>query len=126
VVPGVLAVHCCDYAQVGAGHAVAKILCLEDGCEQVTIGTLYKDMKLRPTILKEYTLNKSMASQLGATHFLDPDDNLILEDESARIRMTGSLHVERFVTGMVLAVRGVFDADKGVLVVSDFIHVGVL
>ena len=35
--------------------AVAKILELEDGQECVIIGTLYKDMILKPTILDEYT-----------------------------------------------------------------------
>jgi DNA polymerase delta subunit 2 len=104
--------------------AVAKILCLEDGCEQVTIGTLYKEMKLKPTILKEYTQNKSIATLLAAAEFMHPDDSLVLEDESARIRLTGSLHPARFATGMIIAVRGVFDGDKGVLVVSDFAHVG--
>lgn len=107
-----------------AVHAVAKILCLEDGADQVAVGTLYKDMKLKPTVLKEYTENRTMAAQLGATGFMQADDGLILEDESARIRLTGRLVVDALVTGVVLAVRGVYDAQAGVMDVQEFTYAG--
>lgn len=49
------------------------------------------------------------ASQLvGRTKFVGGDDSIILEDESARMRLRGeSLPVGQLVTGVVMAVRGV-------------------
>ena len=49
------------------------------------------------------------ASQLvGRTKFVGADDSIILEDESARMKLRGeSLPVEQLVTGVVMAVRGV-------------------
>ena len=90
----------------------------------MAIGTLYKDMKLKPTVLKEYTENRTMAAQLGATAFMQADDGLILEDESARIRLTGRLEVGQLVTGVVLAVRGVYDAHAGIMDVREFTYAG--
>ena len=92
--------------------------------EQVAVGTLYKDMKLKPTVLKEYTENRTMAAQLGADTFIAGTDSLILEDESARIRLTGELDVEALVTGVVVAVRGVYDAKDGSMHVTDHTFAG--
>jgi DNA polymerase delta subunit 2 len=103
---------------------VAKLLCLEDKADQVALGTLYKDMKLKPTVLKEYTENRTMAAQLGADTFIAATDGLILEDESARIRLTGNLDVSALVTGIVLAVRGMYDAKGGTLDVTDHVFAG--
>ena len=49
------------------------------------------------------------ASQLvGRTKFVGADDSIILEDESARMKLRGeSLPVGQLVTGVVMAVRGV-------------------
>ena len=107
--------------------AVAKLLCLEDHAEQVAIGTLYKDMKLKPTVLKEYTENRTMAAQLGADNFIAADDSLCLEDESARIKLVGdAIDVHKVVTGIVVAVRGVYDAHQGVMHISAYAFAGAL
>lgn len=49
------------------------------------------------------------ASQLvGRTKFVGADDSIILEDESARMKLQGeSLPVGQLVTGVVMAVKGV-------------------
>ena len=49
------------------------------------------------------------ASQLvGRTKFVGADDSIILEDESARMKLRGeSLPIGQLVTGVVMAVRGV-------------------
>ena len=49
------------------------------------------------------------ASQLvGRTKFVGADDSIILEDESARMKLRGErLPVGQLVTGVVMAVRGV-------------------
>jgi DNA polymerase delta subunit 2 len=92
--------------------------------DQVAIGTLYKEMKLKPTVLKEYTENQTMAAQLAAETFTEADDSLILEDESARIKLTGNLDVSALVTGLVLAVRGFYDAKLGSLDVAEHTYAG--
>lgn len=49
------------------------------------------------------------ASQLvGRTKFVGADDSIILEDESARMRLRGDgMPVGQLVTGVVMAVKGV-------------------
>lgn len=49
------------------------------------------------------------ASQLvGRTKFVGADDSIVLEDESARMKLRGdSLPVGQLVTGVVMAVKGV-------------------
>lgn len=133
---------------------MANILTLPENDEVMVVGTVYKDMKLKPSILDEYvkvcsrhrtasvigvslptfattpqmgiksqaativcllecstcTLFQDRgASQLvGRTKFVGADDSIILEDESARMKLRGdSLPVGQLVTGVVMAVKGV-------------------
>lgn len=131
--------------------AVANILTLPENDEVMVVGTVYKDMKLKPSILDEYVkvqlqqtdcltcvasvsqksnisssinsvsslyrtkllscscLQDRGASQLvGRTKFVGSDDSIILEDESARMKLKGEdLPVGQLVTGVVMAVKGV-------------------
>lgn len=96
-----------------------KVLALEHGVEQVAVGTVYKDMKLKPTALKEYTEDVTMAQQLAADTFCDDEDGLVLEDETARIKLTGRIDVGCLVTGIIIGVRGVLDEKAGVFVVEE-------
>jgi DNA polymerase delta subunit 2 len=91
--------------------------------ECVIVGTLFKEMKYKPNILDEYDKGKAAAARVR-TDFLSPDDALILEDETGRIRLVNPpdrivLDVRRFVTGPVIALRGVV-LESGVLQVHDF------
>eukprot|EP00892_Ulva_mutabilis_P008641 jgi/Ulvmu1/6149/UM028_0005.1 len=106
------------------GLPAVKVLCLEHGIEQIAIGTLYKDMKLKPTVLKEYTEEVTMAQQLAADTFCDDDDALVLEDETARIKLSGAIDVSCMVTGIVLAAKGVLDERTGIFDVSDICYAG--
>lgn len=103
----------------------SKLLCLEDGKEHVAIGTIYKDMKLKPTVLKEYTEEQTMAQQLAADTFCDDDDGLVLEDDSARIRLSGAVSADTLTTGVVAAVFGTYDAKAGALHVKELAFAGV-
>jgi DNA polymerase delta subunit 2 len=100
------------------------VLALEHGVEQIAVGTVYKDMKLKPTALKEYTEDIAMAQQLAADTFCDDDDGLVLEDETARIKLTGQIDVGCLVTGIILGVRGVLDEKAGVFVVEETCYAG--
>lgn len=149
---------------------MANILTLPENDEVLVVGTVYKDMKLKPSILDEYVkvcllryqlntvlktccdrlhalqvyvhlmqhrialllgdsgmglfyvsmviiagrvhtcgLQDRGASQLvGRTKFVGADDSIILEDESARMKLRGDgLPVGQLVTGVVMAVKGV-------------------
>ena len=46
--------------------AVVRILDVpEDGSEVAVVGTLYKDMKLKPSILDEYAKDRALTQALG-------------------------------------------------------------
>jgi DNA polymerase delta subunit 2 len=100
---------------------------LEDNKDQVVSGTLYKNMKLKPTALLEYTQDKTVAAQLNAETFCDDSDSLVIEDESARVTLTGAhLDVGALVSGVIIAVRGTFDSTAGVFVVKQHLFAGAL
>ena len=79
-----------------------KVLDLADGEECILVGTLYKEMKMKPSILDEYverdlSLPKAVVS---AAKFVHADDALVLEDEAARVKLCGSgLPVDNLVSG---------------------------
>ena len=90
------------------GVKTSSVLDLKEGEECVIMGTLYKDMKLKPSILDEYVKEAgAKASDVAGKKFVSDDDSLVLEDEGARVKLTGKgVAVDCFVTGVVLAVKG--------------------
>ncbi|PHJ22907.1 dna polymerase epsilon subunit b protein [Cystoisospora suis] len=103
--------------------------------ECAVAGTLYKDMILKPSVLKEYL--DDLELQTRPNTFLSDTDSLFLEDQTARVRLvtTGppsggpggtsrqssgrELRVNSVVTGLLIAVRGV-SSDNGRFEVRDF------
>ena len=89
------------------GASTAKVLDLKEGEECVIMGTLYKDMKLKPSILDEYGKDLALGATIAAKKFTADDDALVLEDEGARVKLVGAAADPRqFVTGVVMACRG--------------------
>ena len=87
--------------------AVVRILEVPEEGEVAVVGTLYKEMKLKPSILDEYVKDRSLSQQLGRTRFTGEGDTVVLEDEGARINLAGTgLRPGGCVTGVVAAVRG--------------------
>jgi DNA polymerase delta subunit 2 len=85
------------------------VLDISDVRSCVIAGTVYKEMKLKPCILDEYTKTAGGAPGVAATRYMSPDDSLILEDEYGRVGLTGAadkLPVRSMVSGMVVAVLG--------------------
>ena len=125
---------------------VCTVIGLEEGKECIIVGTLYKHMKLKPSILEEYSkevmkllmddiliicfffclivtfifansyglffwdindvtcvFQRSATPLVRPHNFMHPDDHLILEDESGRIKVCGDVLLPSvYVTGLYL------------------------
>lgn len=105
---------------------------MKPGEECVLIGTVYKEMQLKPSVLDEFRDQYGVASSgtSGANYCRD-DDSLLLEDESGRIRLDCSkadsarvrTSTDRFVTGVTLGVKGSL-LETGVFAVQELVQVG--
>ncbi|KAL9240167.1 hypothetical protein vseg_014416 [Gypsophila vaccaria] len=103
---------------------VCTILGLEGGKECVVVGTLYKHMKLKPCILDEYAKQRSATPLVKPHNFMHPDDHLVLEDESGRVRLEGTALVPSvYVTGVVVALLGK-ETDAGTFLVQECLEAG--
>ncbi|XP_031494829.1 DNA polymerase delta small subunit [Nymphaea colorata] len=104
--------------------SVQNILGLEEGKDCIIIGTLYKQMKLKPSVLDEYSKERSSVPLVKPHNFMHPDDHLILEDERGRVKLAGSaLPPSEFVTGVVVALHGKEISD-GTFLVEDVLEAG--
>ncbi|CAH9063078.1 unnamed protein product [Cuscuta europaea] len=103
---------------------VCNVLGLEEGKECIMVGTLYKHMKLKPCVLDEYSKGRNSAQILQSQTFMHPDDSLVLEDESGRVKLSGSLLVpSTYVTGLVVAIHGK-ETTAGDFLVEDVLEAG--
>ncbi|XP_075108541.1 DNA polymerase delta small subunit isoform X5 [Nicotiana tabacum] len=103
---------------------VCTVLGLEEGKECIIVGTLYKHMKLKPSVLDEYSKERSAAPLVQRHNFTHPDDNLVLEDESGRVKLSGSVLLpSTYVTGMIAALHGK-ETSAGDFLVEDVLEAG--
>ncbi|KAF5750661.1 DNA polymerase delta small subunit isoform X2 [Tripterygium wilfordii] len=103
---------------------VCTILGLEEGKECIVVGTLYKHMKLKPRILDEYSKERSATPLVKPHNFMHPDDHLILEDESGRVKIGGTmLSPSAYVTGVIVALHGK-ESGAGDFTVQDVLEAG--
>ncbi|KAF5198453.1 Dna polymerase delta subunit [Thalictrum thalictroides] len=103
---------------------ICTVLGLEKGKECILIGTLYKHMKLKPCILDEYSKERSAVPIVKPHNFMHSDDQLILEDESGRVKLSGTvISPSFFVTGTVVALHG-NETNAGDFLVQDILEAG--
>ncbi|XP_066359753.1 DNA polymerase delta small subunit-like isoform X2 [Miscanthus floridulus] len=102
---------------------VTTVLGLEEGKDCIVVGTLYKHMKLKPSILDEYAKERSAIPLVKPHNFMHPDDHLILEDESGRVTLAGAIPTAAFVTGVVVALHGK-ETSAGNFLVEDVLEAG--
>ncbi|XP_052299127.1 DNA polymerase delta small subunit isoform X2 [Citrus sinensis] len=103
---------------------ICTVLELEEGRECIIIGTLYKHMKLKPSILDEYSKERSTTPLVKPHNFMHPDDHLVLEDESGRVKLGGAeLLPSAYVTGIVVALHGK-ETSAGEFLVLDVLDAG--
>lgn len=98
---------------------------IKPGQLTVIIGTLFKEMALKPSILK------NLQGVLGMRKFskglyVSDDDYAVIEDNSGRIRIkkTESFDISKFVTGSVIGLKGVADKN-GFFEVKDYCYAGI-
>ncbi|CAF4642544.1 unnamed protein product, partial [Rotaria socialis] len=98
---------------------IKKMNDLVSNVECILIGILFKQMVLKPSIVKQIATENSFNLQPSRTRYVDPTDKLILEEESQRIELNGNIDINRFVTGVAIAVHG-YEDDRGVFIVKDY------
>lgn len=89
----------------------------------VVIGTLFKKMELKPNILKEISEEHNLMPQPLREKYADDGDELVIEDESERVTITGNVPVGKIVTGSVVALCG-HTTDKGKFHVEEYCFSG--
>ncbi|CAM4810286.1 unnamed protein product [Rotaria magnacalcarata] len=77
---------------------------LVSNVECILIGILFKQMVLKPSIIKQIATENGFNLQPPRTRYVDPTDKLILEEESQRIELNGNIDINQFVTGIVIAI----------------------
>lgn len=86
-----------------------RIVDIPEDKDVYLVGTMYKDMGLKPSILHEYSKKGGdMPSRLKQERFTQAGDQAVLEDEGGRVTLVfgDEAEVGRCVTGTIVGVRG--------------------
>ena len=108
-------------------YKIKNLVDLEKNEKSIIIGTLYKEMKYKPSILLEVADDENGMIQpvVHRDKYTDPNDQLILEDELQRIALTdppnhtGLTVADKFCTGLVIALFG-YEDESSKFVVEDY------
>lgn len=87
------------------------------------IGTLFKKMEMKPSILKEISEEHNLMPQPSRDRFTEDSDELVIEDETERVSLTGNIQVGTCVTGSLVALCGC-TIDSGKFAVEDYCFSG--
>lgn len=111
----------------GSKYAVIQLhkLTEESRGKCIVIGTLFKDQKLKPSILKELSEANQLVADVGPildNDLSDDSDKLFIEDEVQRYQIEG-VPIKEVVTGITIALLGT-DAGNGKFKAEDYLFAG--
>ncbi|CAL1686556.1 unnamed protein product [Lasius platythorax] len=108
----------------GYSYVEVSHLALEDPAKSyILIGTLYKDQKLKPSLMRDLSKELQLEAQPNK-NYASTDDKLFLEDETLRIRLVGNhANIQDVVTGLVCAILG-HELENGTFWVEDWCFPG--
>ncbi|EGI60857.1 PREDICTED: DNA polymerase delta subunit 2-like isoform X1 [Acromyrmex echinatior] len=105
-------------------HVEVSRLSLESSEKSyILIGVLYKDQRLKPSLLRDLSKELQLEAQLS-NNYASIDDQLFLEDETLRVKLVGNhMDIQEVVTGLVCAVLG-HELENGTFLVEDWCFPG--
>ncbi|KAL1494529.1 hypothetical protein ABEB36_010113 [Hypothenemus hampei] len=109
--------------QWGDAYTIVKIhkLTEENYDKCIVIGTLFKDQKLKPSVLKQLAKDNQLLPQ--PIVYTDESDVIYMEDEVQRYKIIGNIDGKKLLTGITCALLG-SDIGKGTFQVEDCIFAG--
>lgn len=91
---------------------VDRVLDVRQGDLCWVIGTVYMEMPLKPNVLEDIGKEHWIAAPPPREKYTGAGEQVMLEDESGRLRLTGAILVTQLlVTGAIVAVMGTENAD---------------
>ncbi|KAF8352349.1 DNA polymerase alpha/epsilon subunit B-domain-containing protein [Amanita rubescens] len=100
--------------------AVPRVLEVTKGQLCYIIGTVYMDMPLKPNVLEDIARDQALPALPPPEKYYSEDDNIMLEDESGRIKLVGErLKDARIVTGVIMGALGM-ETPNGEFEVLDY------
>ncbi|KAF5675270.1 dna polymerase delta subunit 2 [Fusarium heterosporum] len=98
---------------------VERVLDVRQGELCYVTGTVYMEMPLKPNILEDVSKDRWISAPILTPKYFSDDDQVMLEDESGRVRLVGDLLKDlNLVTGCIIGVMGT-ENDNGEFEVID-------
>ncbi|GAA5983099.1 hypothetical protein JCM5350_006814 [Sporobolomyces pararoseus] len=105
---------------------VARLLEVKNGQLCYVLGNLYVDMPLKPNVLEDLARDHHITAPPLREKYHSKSDEIMLEDESGRVRLVGHKIVEnsgKFVTGTIVACLGA-ETSSGDFEVFEYLYCG--
>jgi DNA polymerase delta subunit 2 len=92
---------------------VERVLDVRQGELCWAVGTVFMDMAAKPNVLDDISKEHHIVAPPQLATYMSPDgsDEMMLEDESGRLRISGETVHSHYVTGCILAALGTEQAD---------------
>ncbi|OAG00315.1 DNA polymerase-like protein subunit delta-2 [Paraphaeosphaeria sporulosa] len=99
---------------------VERVLDVRQGELCWVVGTVYMEMAMKPNVLDDISKEHWIAAPPSRDTYVSPSgtDDMMLEDESGRLRVAGNSLNSHYVTGCILAALGTEQADGSFQVIA--------
>ncbi|KAH9048978.1 DNA polymerase alpha/epsilon subunit B-domain-containing protein [Lactarius hengduanensis] len=114
-----------EFIEKEAGeNLVPRVLDVLKGNICFLVGTVYMDMPLKPNVLEDIGRDHSLPTPPPPEKIHSQDDQVMLEDESGRVKLVGKILADaQLVTGVIVGVLGA-DTGNGEFEVVDLCFAG--